>query len=151
MLTYHKTTQEEKHAICEWKYDGEYAVYNVEPYEEQIRNHRGFADPRNSYYSFCHGKKLIGFINLIEGEASVFFGIGLDPVCCGLGFGTEVTREALRLSHLLYPEKKICLIVRTWNARAINCYIKAGFRVVGDPVAIKTPTGEDLFYRMEAD
>ena len=28
MLTYHKTTEKEKCFITEWKYPGEYAVYN---------------------------------------------------------------------------------------------------------------------------
>ena len=35
MLTYHKTTEEEKYGITEWKYPGEYAVYDSTPYEEQ--------------------------------------------------------------------------------------------------------------------
>ena len=28
MLTYHKTTEEEKYRITAWKYDGDYAIYN---------------------------------------------------------------------------------------------------------------------------
>lgn len=39
MITYHKTTEEEKYLITEWKYEGEYAMYNNEPYEEQKKKH----------------------------------------------------------------------------------------------------------------
>ena len=35
MLTYHKTTEEEKEAITAWQYTGEYAIYNTAPYAEQ--------------------------------------------------------------------------------------------------------------------
>ncbi len=42
MLTYHKTTEEEKYRITAWKYDGDYAVYNSTPYEQQKQT--GFGD-----------------------------------------------------------------------------------------------------------
>ena len=34
MLEYHKTTEAEKYIISDWKYEGEYALYNKAPYEE---------------------------------------------------------------------------------------------------------------------
>ena len=52
MLTYHKTTEEEKYVITEWKYPGEYAVYDSTPYEEQKKRGFGFANPANHFYSF---------------------------------------------------------------------------------------------------
>ena len=60
MLEYHKTTDAEKYFICNWKYDGDYAIYNNLPYEEQLRMHRGFANPKNNFYSFTDEKELIG-------------------------------------------------------------------------------------------
>ena len=36
MLECHNTTEDEKRIICEWKYDGEYAIYNSIPYEKQV-------------------------------------------------------------------------------------------------------------------
>ena len=35
MLTYHKTTEEEKEIITAWQYAGQYAIYNTTPYAEQ--------------------------------------------------------------------------------------------------------------------
>lgn len=40
--------------------------------------------------------------------------------------------------------------VRTWNARAVRCYEKAGFQIIGEPIARTTPLGEGAFYRMKA-
>ena len=34
MLEYHKTTEAEKYIISDWKYEGEYALYNKASYEE---------------------------------------------------------------------------------------------------------------------
>ena len=45
MLTYHKTTEEEKEAITAWQYTGEYAIYNTAPYAEQKARGVGFANP----------------------------------------------------------------------------------------------------------
>lgn len=35
MLTYHQTTENEKYEINDWKYSGDYAIYNNPPYAEQ--------------------------------------------------------------------------------------------------------------------
>ena len=45
MLTYHKTTEEEKYRITAWEYDGDYAVYNSTPYAQQKQTGFGFANP----------------------------------------------------------------------------------------------------------
>ena len=79
MLTYHKTTEEEKYRITAWKYDGDYAVYNSTPYAQQKQTGFGFANPKNHFYSFYDGTDLVGFINLYEEETEVFFGIGAAP------------------------------------------------------------------------
>ena len=151
MLSYHKTTEDEKYIICDWQYDGEYAIYNNPPYEQQLREHRGFANPKNSFFSFFDQDKLIGYINLVEEESAVFFGIGVAPDCCSQGYGQEITKTARMLSHQLYPGKPVYLEVRTWNKRAVACYEKAGFRIVGDPIEQVTPIGKGLFYHMEAE
>lgn len=52
MLTYHQTTENEKYEINDWKYSGDYAIYNNPPYEEQKKTGRGFANPANHFYSF---------------------------------------------------------------------------------------------------
>ena len=151
MLSYHKTTEDEKYVICSWHYDGDCAIYDNPPYAEQLVQGRGFANPKNCFYSFCDGGRLIGYVNLVEEEAAVFFGIGLDPDYCGQGLGQAVSRAAVALSHRLYPGKPVYLEVRTWNTRAVRCYEKAGFRIVGAPIVQTTPIGEGVFYRMVSE
>ena len=58
MLEYHKTTEAEKYIISDWKYEGEYALYNKAPYEENKRTGRGFANTKNNFFSFVDGEKL---------------------------------------------------------------------------------------------
>ena len=79
MLTYHKTTEEEKERITAWQYTGEYAIYNTAPYAEQKARGVGFANPKNNFYSFLEDGALVGFINLYEEPTEVFFGIGVRP------------------------------------------------------------------------
>ena len=150
MLTYHQTTEAEKYRITAWEYEGEYAIYNATPYAEQKKKGFGFANPLNHFYSFYAGEELVGFINLYEEETEVFFGIGVAPVHCGKGYGRQMTEIACTLSQRLFPGKPLYLEVRTWNTRAVRCYQKAGFRIVGEPLRQTTSLGEGLFYRMVA-
>ena len=113
MLTYHKTTEEEKEAITAWQYTGEYAIYNTAPYAEQKARGVGFANPKNNFYSFLEDDALVGFINLYEEPTEVFFGIGVRPDLCGRGFGWQMTQAACELSGKLFPGKSLYLEVRT--------------------------------------
>lgn len=149
MLTYHKTTESEKYEIADWKYDGEYAVYNLIPYEEQKKKHSGLANEKNLFYSFYDNEALVGFINLYEEETNVFFGIGVKPECCSKGYGQEMAKTAGKLSAQLFPKKGLYLEVRTWNTRAVRCYEKAGFQIIGASIIQTTGAGEGEFYRME--
>ena len=60
MLQYHRTTEKEKYMISEWQYEEPYSIYNNIPYMEQMKNHRGFANRQNNYYSYYDGEKLVG-------------------------------------------------------------------------------------------
>lgn len=77
MLQYHRTTEKEKYMISEWKYEELYSIYNNIPYMEQMKNHRGFANRQNNYYSYYDGEKLVGYINLKETESNIFLGVGV--------------------------------------------------------------------------
>lgn len=149
MLLYHKVTEEEKYLISEWKYREPYSIYNNIPYTEQIQKHRGFADLQNNYYSYYDGEKLVGYVNLKEKESNVFLGVGVNPEFCDQGYGQQIVKMACILSHKQYPNKKVSIEVRSWNIRAIKCYEKVGFVIVGMPVIKITPMGPGEFYNME--
>ena len=148
MLTYHATTEAEKYQIAAWAYPGDYAIYNMPAYEAQKKCGFGLANPQNHFYSFYDEAALVGFINLSEEASEVFFGIGVAPAYCSKGYGLQMTILACSLSSSLFPGKPLYLEVRTWNRRAVRCYEKAGFRIVGKPLRQTTSCGDGVFYRM---
>lgn len=150
MLMYHILTENEKKLVCEWKYEGEYAVYNLPSYEVMKIKCIGFMNPNNSsnYYSFYDEELFVGFVNIKEEETEVFIGIGVNPSYCNQKYGQRILEEAYCISKEKYPLKPLYLEVRTWNMRAVNCYKKAGFEIVGESFTMETLIGTGTFYRM---
>lgn len=147
-LHYHETTEVEKEEISRWRYDGEYAIYNLPSYEEMKQKNCGLANPKNHFFSFYEKQSLVGYVNLCPEGKEVFFGIGVKPECCGQGYGQKMTVLASILSEALFPGKPMYLEVRTWNQRAIQCYKKVGFVVQGQEFSQTTGAGEGRLYRM---
>ncbi|MBE5901334.1 MAG: GNAT family N-acetyltransferase [Lachnospiraceae bacterium] len=148
MLNYHRVTEEEMHIISNWKYPGEYAIYNNIPYSEQVREHRGFANPDNHHFSFYDDEVLVGYINLREKDKEIFIGVGVNPELCNRGYGQVIVKMACEIVRNFYPDKMPCMEVRTWNTRAIRCYEKAGFHIAGEAETKTTQIGEGKFYKM---
>lgn len=151
MLCFHEMTEAEKYIASDWKYEGKYTIYNNIPYEEQKKKGKGFANPKKNSFAFCDEDTLVGFIKLYEEEKSVFLGIGVNPLCCGQGYGTQMLLQIETVVKELFGGKKLYLEVRTWNKRAIHCYQKAGFQIVGDAFKQNVHLGEDEYYRMEKE
>ncbi|MBQ9458734.1 MAG: GNAT family N-acetyltransferase [Oscillospiraceae bacterium] len=149
MLQYHRTTEAEIKEICGWRYEGAYAVYDSAPYEEQRRTGKGFFNPKNHYYSFCDGERLVGYINLVEKEEGIFLGAAANPALCGRGYGQRMIRAACEIAQKEFGGKPPYLEVRTWNERAVRCYEKAGFQIDGAAFSQTTPLGEGSFFRMK--
>ncbi|MBQ3956371.1 MAG: GNAT family N-acetyltransferase [Clostridia bacterium] len=148
MLEFHKMTEEEKSAACSWRYAGEYALYNMPPYEEDLRARSGFASLDFVGFGFCDAGRFIGFTTLYEEADEVMLGIGVAPECCGQGYGREMIRQTCALSESFYPSKRLYLEVRVWNRQAIRCYEHAGFAADGEPFRHTTGLGEGIFQRM---
>jgi len=143
-------TEDDKKEICEWRYEGEYAIYNLPSFEELRETKRGFCSPDRemNYRAFISGGVLVGFTNIMEKGDEVFIGIGVRPDCCGKHFGREILGEACRAAKKRFPDKTLCLEVRIWNERAVRCYQNAGFVFDGEPYEKTTPAGKGVFVRM---
>ena len=148
MLTHHVMTEDEKYVIADWRYTGDYALYNTRPYEEDRKKGVGFAHPGFIGFSFYDRDALIGFTCLYEEDREIMIGIGVAPEYCGRGDGREMLETTCGLSETMFPGKPLYLEVRTWNARAVRCYEKAGFVIDGKPFTQRTGLGEGTFYRM---
>ncbi len=142
--------EQDKKEICKWKYEGEYAIYDLPSYEEMKNNQIGFMNPKSydHFYGYLENDQLIGFINLLEEEEEVFVGIGVNPKYCNQHYGQRMLLDIADLSKMLHPHKPLYLEVRTFNQRAIRCYQKAGFVIEGDAYEMVTLSGKGIFYRM---
>ena len=149
-LIYRHLTEKEKQAICEWKYEGEFDIYNLPTYEEMREKEIGFMNPKteHNYYGYFENGNLVGFVNILEEATEVFIGIGVNPALCGKHYGQQILLSAYQISKVKYPEKPLYLEVRTWNIRAVKCYQKAGFQIDGEPYELTTGIGVGTFYRM---
>lgn len=136
--------------ICNWKYTGEYAIYNLPEYKIMKEKQIGFMNPASfkQYWGFYLENQLVGFVNIKEEEQEVFIGIGVRPDACDHQYGREILEITCKLASELFFQKPLYLEVRTWNKRAIRCYEHAGFRISGKPYLLKTSIGEGEFYRM---
>lgn len=143
-------SDDDKRQICSWQYEGEYAVYNLPPYEKMREAGSGFMDSRNerNYYGFFEKGSLVGFANIKEEPTRFFVGIGVRPDICGKGYGTKILGEVCKIAKAKNPFKPLYLVVRTWNRRAVRCYEKAGFTIDGEPFEQTTGAGKGTFYRM---
>ena len=149
-LKYHILTDSEKREICSWTYYGDYAVYNLPSYEVMKEKQIGFFNPAHeqNYRAFYDGDCRVGFVNIKEEETRVFIGIGVKPELCSRGYGQHILHDTYQISKELYPDKTLYLEVRTWNERAVRCYQKSGFEIVGEPFEQRTGRGVGTFYRM---
>ena len=148
MLRNHQATEDEKRQICNWKYEGEFALYNTVSYEEMKQRNFGFGNSQMYVEAFYDHNELIGFCNLFNEDDEIFFGIGVNPHLCGKGYGKEMIEKMYSISQEIFPGKPLYLEVRTWNKRAVNCYKNAGFVIDGDIIHQKTSAGDGTFYRM---
>ena len=137
MLTYHVMTEQERETVSNWKYTGEYAIYNMPPYQEQKEKKIAFGSPKcaDNYVAYYEGDTLIGFTNILEEATEVFIGIGVSPELCGQGYGRKILEAACRIAGERCPGKPLYLE-------------RSGFRIDGQPFEQKTLSGDGLFFRM---
>ena len=114
-----------------WKYDGEYAFYDMtadpEDYEEIVTPKlRG-----DRYFSVFEKGALIGFFCVEQEGVDVEIGLGLRPDLTGHGKGTAFLAEILRFVRENYKFEKIQMDVASFNQRAIKVYERAGFVKTG--------------------
>lgn len=145
-------TETDAKEICSWKYDGQYSIYNYPEWDKisidkwaitlEEKRSNEFNAVVDDYSNLC------GYIRIVNKDEYVLIGIGLKPSLCGQGLGSAVMKTLKQQCSMMYPDKKIVLEVRSFNERAIRCYKKAGFKVVGT-YKKDTPIGHGEFIRME--
>jgi ribosomal protein S18 acetylase RimI-like enzyme len=138
--------------VCTWKYDNEYAIYNMPSWEDVCLNKWAFSinDKRKQEFHALvdESSNLIAYIRVQDKDIYILIGLGLKPELCSQGLGKQLMDITRTLCSRHYPNKKLCLEVRSFNQRAIRCYKSAGF-IQTDTYIKETPLGKTEFIRME--
>lgn len=144
-------SEEDAKEICNWKYEGEYAIYNLSDWDIVVKNGWELANKNireRDFLAISREEEFMGFGVLKVKGNRVFLGIGLKPSWCGRGYGIKIMKLMIKESQKRYPTKQIVLEVRSFNKRAIRCYEKICFKIK-DSYERKTLTGSGEFYYME--
>ncbi|AOT68613.1 GNAT family N-acetyltransferase [Geosporobacter ferrireducens] len=155
MQKYVLTTLSENYAkeICNWRYEGDYAVYNFSDWNVVVKNGWDLAvkERRESdFLAILLDNRLIAFGRLTTSEGKAFIGIGLEPSICGKGIGKDVMKLLIIECKKRFPECIIALEVRSFNKRAIKCYENVGFEIKDKYINIKNRfVGDTEFVYME--
>ena len=126
--TFQPLTQEQAELIAfKWRYEGEYAFYNMDADEEDLALFLD-ADERGYTTFAILDDELIGFVTLqFESVDAVSIGLGMHPDLTGNGNGYRFLTSILNWIDATYGTCNVCLTVATFNKRAIRLYESLGF------------------------
>ncbi|HLI06204.1 MAG TPA: GNAT family protein [Ktedonobacteraceae bacterium] len=163
---FHPMNEEEARAVLAWRYEGPYAVYNMqaeaeEEYEEALKE---LLDRRSPHYAARNeAGELVGFFgfgssayvtgfdepHLYSENNTITVGLGMRPDLTGQGkgLGLAFVNAGLDFARQEFAPDHFRLFVLTFNERAIRVYEKAGFQRAR-VVVQRNPRGERLFLEM---
>jgi ribosomal-protein-alanine N-acetyltransferase len=159
-FTFRLVDEADARAIQAWRYEGEYAVYNMEA--DHAEGLAELLDRRSPHYAARDERgELVGFFAFgtsaaitgspepgIYGEdGSVLVGLGLRPDLTGKGVGLAFVNAGLAFGKAQFAPNAFRLFVMTFNQRAIRVYERAGFEHVG-VVMQHSPQGDRPFLEM---
>lgn len=143
-------TEENAKELCTWKYENEYAVYNFPSWNIVKEQKWGIADEQmrnREFYAVYEKNEYIGFVRFMKNNNYYLVSLGLKPSYCGRGYGKSLM-NLIKSSAQKNTMKKLRLEVRSFNKRAICCYEKSGFSIIGK-MNKDTLIGNSDFYEME--
>ena len=116
--------------IASWNYEGDYAIYNTPSLEVMVEKKYSLVNPAKAKDFFCFYDdegNLLGYSKVNRKEDCAFLGIGLAPIYTGKGLGKTILSLTIKEIEKVCPNMPILIEVRSWNKRAINCYLSCGF------------------------
>ncbi len=126
--TFQPLTQEQAERIAfEWRYEGDYAFYNMDADEEDLASFLD-ADERGDTTFAILDDELIGFVTLqLESVDAVSIGLGMRPDLTGNGNGYPFLNSILNWVEATFGTRTVRLAVATFNKRTIRLYESLGF------------------------
>ena len=125
-------TEARARSTAGWRYGGDLSIYDHPDWQSMVDQHWGLTESATRDREFValldDDGDVAGFLRFMQQADTLAVGLGLRPDLCGRGLGAEamalLDEEALRRRG----PGRIRLEVRSFNARAIRCYEKAGWR-----------------------
>ncbi|MGE6752919.1 GNAT family N-acetyltransferase [Rossellomorea sp. NPDC071047] len=126
------TQEQAEHIAYNWKYDGEFAFYDLTADEEDLAEFIDGEQRGNSTYAVLHHGEMIGFYTFnVLNESTIDIGLGMHPNLTGKGKGEAFTKAGVDFSITRYAPENLTLSVAAFNNRAIKVYKKVGFVPIG--------------------
>ena len=159
-FTFAPMTEEDARAVQAWRYEEEYAVYNMEP--DDPEGVAEMLDRRSPYYAARDADgSLVGFFAfgasagihfpappaLYDEDGAIMVGLGLRPDLTGKGLGLAFVNAGLAFARQQFAPSAFRLFVMPFNERAVRVYERAGFQHVG-VVIQRGPEDERPFLEM---
>ncbi|MGI8316529.1 GNAT family N-acetyltransferase [Halobacillus mangrovi] len=121
--------QKDAEIIASWKYPEPYSFYDMTADEEDYEEFIHYEKRSHHTYSVYGNGELIGFFTLTPiDRLTVDIGLGLRPDLTGKGYGGTFLDEGIKFAKRHYRADHFTLSVAVFNKRAIEVYLRAGFR-----------------------
>jgi len=137
--------------VARWKYEGDYAIYNMPSWEEMCKKEFSLTlnNRRNKEYKafVTDSLEFLAMCRYVKKNDGIKIGVGVHPDYLSLGIGTAVVKEFTLWLLRKYPNEKLYLDVRAWNRRAVRCYEKSGYKI-SRIYHQTTPIGTGEFYEL---
>jgi hypothetical protein len=122
LYSFHKMTEKDAIALCSWKYEPPYDLFNFKDWDTMVAQAEEFGDPRirDSQYRCVRDQQeaLAGYVQFFPIGDWIRLGLGLRPDLCGQSFGLSFVEAAVLEASRLHPHARI---VAGCDCRIGNC------------------------------
>jgi RimJ/RimL family protein N-acetyltransferase len=120
--------------IKNWNYINEYLKFNYALKENGWIDTYCFKDS-SLCYKVMEDMHLIGVFLFIPTKSNEFR-LLINPNFLNKGYGTKITKEAIKLGFNELKFNEISLIVRKEHKVALDMYTKLGYKIIGETIKI---------------
>jgi len=148
-FTFTPVSAEDVRAVCSWRYEEPYSVYNMGYDPDEANVEAEMLDRRSPHYAARDEQgELVGFFGFgsasevwdndephlyapDSAEKTITVGLGMRPDLTGKGLGLAFVNAGLAFASKEFAPAYFRLYVMPFNERAIRVYEQAGFARVG--------------------
>lgn len=129
-----RLSKKDKKTIENWNYKNEYLKFNYALKENGWINIYCSKDS-SLCYKVMENTHIVGVFLFILTKSNEFR-LLINPDFLNKGYGTKITKEAIKLGFYELKFDEISLIVRKKHKIALDMYTKLGYKIIGETVEI---------------